>query len=84
MTATMHSTADWASGFDRYMVGVAARREPVMVERNGRTIVATLICWRPNRTNGGGRSYQARVEFKSGNRATVSAAVVTPVEAYRE
>ena len=78
---TSRPRVEWAAGFDRHMVVLAARRAVVNVQMpDGSTVDATLICWCPRRGSKGARLWQARVEFLNGRRRTVSAGDVTPKE----
>lgn len=55
----------------------AANRRLVDVYANGNMIRAVLVAWRPRKN--GRRANTARVEFSTGNRATVKTRFVTPV-----
>lgn len=56
------------------LITAAAQRYPVAIRRNDRTLIATLIAVRPNRT-------RARVRFLTGNEATVPYADLSAVSA---
>lgn len=54
---------------DHRMIHYAIQRGQVVVRRNNRKRLATLVAWRPNRN--GKRTRTARVQFERGTYATV-------------
>lgn len=55
--------------FDHQMIHVAMARGEVLVTREDRVRLATLVAWRPHRN--GKRTRTARVQFPRGTFATV-------------
>lgn len=66
MTLTQH---------DRDMIHRASQRGQVIVDRNDRRALVTLVAWRPVRN--GSRTKTARVQYPAGTFASVPCADVT-------
>jgi hypothetical protein len=56
---------------DRRMIEAAKRREPVVVTVGGKARLGVLVCWNAK------SNLRARIEWPSGNRATVYKDAVT-------
>jgi len=67
---------------DDRMIRLAAARAPVVINRDGQQIEATLVAWKPWRTTSHGRTRRqiARVQFLSGRTLTVPVDIVITID----
>ena len=67
--------------FDKQMISHAERRGEVHVDVKGMTRRATLVAWAPKDKRGVRQRNRARVQFTSGQRATVKTDTITAIGA---
>jgi len=65
--------------FDHEMISHAQHRGEVHVDVNGMTRRATLVAWKPKNGRGVRQWNRARIQFSSGQRATVKTDTITAI-----